>query len=516
MSEAATLVHEFAATPTPTPHLSKSRFIAGLQCLRRLWHICHTPELTPRADAALETLFAGGHEVGRLARLAFPGGVLVDEEGGFSHAARLTRQLIGSGGRSTCGVSPLLFEAAFVFDDVRVRADVLQRRNDGRWRLIEVKAALDLKDHHIADLAIQRHVLEGWGLEVPEACLMHLNRDYVYSGRGHRLDDLFVIEDVSDRVLACQGRVPELLREQRAILGGAAPPAIEPGGQCSNPYACEFCSLCSPSLPDDHPALLPRIGGTAVELFREQGIDTVIGIPLDHPLSETQHRARRAILEGGAVIEPGLQDELAGLGWPRWYMDFETSNPPVPRHRGTSPYNIIPFQWSLHRRRRPGAQLEHFEFLADESEDPRHWFTETLLEALGKDQGPVVVYNAAFEKTRLADLARWLPRRAAALGRVARRVWDLLPVVRRHVYHPAFRGSFSLKKVLPALLPHLGYDGLAVADGGEASAGWEQLVAGGLPERERRQLRRGLLEYCGRDTLAMAALVDHLEKEVLR
>jgi len=128
----------------------------------------------------------------------------------------------------------------------------------------------------------------------------------------------------------------------------------------------------------------------------------------------------------------------------------------------------------------------------------------------------VVVYSAAFEKTRLADLARWLPERAAALGRVAHRVWDLLPLIRGHVYHPAFRGSFSLKKVLPALLPHLGYEGLAVADGGEASSAWERLVAGGMPERQRRRLRRGLLEYCGRDTMAMVALVKYLEKEVRR
>jgi predicted RecB family nuclease len=511
MSETANLIH--MPHDAPTPHLSKSRFIAGLQCLRRLWHICHTPEATPRPGAALESLFAGGHEVGRLARLSFPGGVLVDENGGFAHAARMTRRLIGSGGRTTCGASPLLFEAAFAFEDVLVRADILQRRNDGRWRLIEVKATLDLKDHHIADLAVQRHVLEGWGLEVPEACLMHLDRDYVYNGHGHRLDDLFVIEDVSDRVLAFQARVPERLREQRVVLASGEPPAIEPGGQCTNPFTCEFCALCSPELPMDHPALLPRIGREAVERFRAEGIDSVAGIPLDHPLSAPQQRARRAVLEGGAVIEPEVRAELAGLGWPRWYMDFETSNPAVPRHRGMGPYNVIPFQWSLHRQAGPRAPLEHFEFLADEAEDPRRRFADTLLETLGRDSGPVVVYNAAFERSRLADLGRWLPRAAGALGRVADRVWDLLPVIRGHVYHPAFRGSFSLKKVLPALLPHLGYEGLAVADGGEAGAAWERLVSSGPGIAERQRLRAALLEYCGRDTLAMAALVERLEWE---
>jgi hypothetical protein len=243
-------------------------------------------------------------------------------------------------------------------------------------------------------------------------------------------------------------------------------------------------------------------------------VESVADIPLDFPLSEVQHRARRVMLEGGPVVEDGVCGELAGLGWPRWFMDFETSNPPVPRHRGMRPYEMIPFQWSLHRQAGPGAPLEHFEFLGEETGDPRPWFAETLLDALGRDRGLVVVYHAGFERARLNDLARWLPGLAPALGRAAERLWDLLPVIRNHVYHPAFRGSFSLKRVLPALLPGQGYGGMAVADGGEAGAAWEQLAADGLSGRERQQLRRALLDYCRKDTQAMVDLVAFLESGV--
>lgn len=515
MNAGAVLIDRPAAKP-PSPHLSKGRFLAGLQCPRRLWQLCHAPGAVPPAGAALESLIAAGLEVGRLARLAFPGGVLVDERGGFGHAARVTRRLIGSGGRTMIGVPPVLFEAAFAFEGLLVRADILQRRNDGRWRLIEVKASLDLKEHHVADLAVQRHVLEGCGLEVPEACLMHLNRDYVFDGRGHRLDDLFVIGDVSDRVLAFQGRLPGLLDEQRAVLAAGAPPEVEPGPHCASPFGCEFRSLCRPDPHERHPALLPRVGAGALASLAAMGVESVADIPLDFPLSEVQHRARRAMLEGGAVVEDGVRDELAGLGWPRWYMDFETSNPPVPRHRGMRPCEMIPFQWSLHRQAGPGAPLEHFEFLGEETGDPRPWFAESLLDALGRDRGPVVVYHAGFERARLNDLARWLPGRARALGRAAERLWDLLPVIRNHVYHPAFRGSFSLKRVLPALLPGQGYEGMAVADGGEAGAAWEQLAADGLSGHERQRLRRALLDYCRKDTQAMVDLVAFLESGVRR
>lgn len=513
MNAGAVVIDCVAAKP-PNPHLSKGRFLAGLQCLRRLWQLCRTPEAVPPAGAALEALFAAGHEVGRLARLAFPGGVLVEESGGFDRAARVTRNLIGDGGRTMIGVPPVLFEAAFAFEDVLVRADILQRRNDGRWRLIEVKAALDLKEHHVADLAVQRHVLEGCGLEVPEACLMHVNRDYVHDGHDHRLDDLFVIEDVSDRVLAFQGRLPGLLADQRAVLAAGAPPVVEPGPRCTSPFGCEFRSLCRPELPDRHPGLLPRVGSEALGRLAALGVDSVADIPLDFPLSEVQHRARRAMLEGGAVVEPEAGDELAALGWPRWFMDFETSNPPVPRHRGMRPCEMIPFQWSLHRQAGPGAPLEHFEFLGEGAGDPRRWFARSLLKAVGRDRGPVVVYNAPFERGRLDDLGRWLPDMSRALGRVAGRLWDLLPVIRRHVYHPNFRGSFSLKRVLPALLPGRGYDGMAVADGGEASAAWEQMAAGRLSGREEQRLRRALLDYCRKDTQAMVELLAFLESEV--
>jgi len=145
-----------------------------------------------------------------------------------------------------------------------------------------------------------------------------------------------------------------------------------------------------------------------------------------------------------------LKGELEGLKYPLYFMDFETVNPPTPRFAGMRPYDHIPFQWSAHVQRQPGAAPEHFEFLATDESDPRKAFIAALCDALG-DDGSIVVYSQQFESQRLSELASWLPQFSTRITKIQRRLWDLLPIVRDHVYHPAFGGSYSLKSVLPAL-----------------------------------------------------------------
>jgi predicted RecB family nuclease len=172
------------------------------------------------------------------------------------------------------------------------------------------------------------------------------------------------------------------------------------------------------------------------------------------------------------------------------------------------PYDQLPFQWSVHLQREPGAEPQHFEFLAKDATDPQREFIASLCSALGKS-GSIVVYSA-FESQRLSELAAWLPEFAGRIKKIQRRLWDLLPVVRNHVYHPRFAGSFSIKKVLPALVPGMTYEGMEVADGTDAGLAWESLIRGGMDQSERERTRKALLEYCGLDTLALVKLLDKL------
>ena len=175
--------------------------------------------------------------------------------------------------------------------------------------------------------------------------------------------------------------------------------------------------------------------------------------------------------------------------------------------RAPGPYDTIPVQWSDHVLEQDGT-LRHHEYLHDGSGDPRREFATSLLRALGSD-GTVVVYSN-YEENRLADLAGWLPDLAGEISRVRPRLLDLLAVIRSHVYDRAFNGSFSLKSVLPALVPALGYEDLAIRDGGLASLAFLELAAPETSAERRAELRGQLLAYCGRDTEALVRLFQLL------
>jgi hypothetical protein len=115
------------------------------------------------------------------------------------------------------------------------------------------------------------------------------------------------------------------------------------------------------------------------------------------------------------------------------------------------------------------------------------------------DEGAVLAYHASFERDRLQDLACLFPSLEGPLLGVASRLVDLKTVVADHVYHPDFHGSFSLKAVLPALVPGCGYDTLAIREGSAAALAYERLrLLPPGPERDR--LRADMLAYCHQDT----------------
>jgi hypothetical protein len=432
----------------------------------------------------------------------FPGGVAVESRD-WEQAIRATRELI---------VNPeiqAIFEGAFEHRDVFVRVDVLQRRRDRRWRLVEVKSTADVRDHHLNDVAIQYRTVKGSGVDVASSCLAHVNRSYVFSGSTIDARRFFRVRSLTRRVERLQPKLTFLLRSEFRVLAMPKAPEVAPGRQCVEPVTCEFFGLCNPPLPDDHVARLPRINGRVLEEFEEMGIESIRDIPEDFDLSEIQRRACTAVQTGQPYYSTELAKELRTLKYPLYFMDFETVNPAIPRFPGMRPFDQIPFQWSVHVQREPGAQPEHYEFLATNKSDPRREFIASLCAVLG-DSGSVVVYHQPFEEQRLSDLAAWLPEFAGRIKRIQRRLWDLLPIMRNHVYHPAFAGSFSLKAVLPALVPDLSYEGMAVANGQDAGLAWESLVRSGLEEAERLKTEKALREYCGQDTLAMVRLLEKL------
>ena len=487
--------------------ISKSKFVAGVQCLKRLYLLVHEPELAAQPDAADEAIIEQGRDVGMLARQLFPGGVEVDGSGGLEQAIRTTRELIAN--REV----PAIFEGAFEHGDIVVRTDVLQRRRDNRWRLIEVKSTTALRDHHLEDVAIQSRVVSRSGVDLASVCLAHVNRGYVFQGGAIDARRFFRIRNLTRRIARLDPKLTFQLRAELTVLAMPSAPDIPAGSQCTDPVTCEFYDRCNPPRSDDHIGYLPRIHAVAMEELTEMGIVSIHDIPDDFPLNERQRRACIAVQTAEPWYDTAeLGKELESMKYPLYFMDFETVNPCVPRFPGMRPYDQLPFQWSVHVQRAPDAAPEHFEFLATDANDPRGEFINSLCAALD-ESGSIVVYNAGFESSRLSELAAWLPEFSERIERIQRRLFDLLPIVRNNVYHPAFAGSYSLKAVLPALVPDMSYAGMQVADGQSAGLAWESLIRDGLDQAEHDTIRKALLDYCGQDTLALVKVLEKLKLE---
>ena len=487
--------------------ISKTKFCAGVQCLKRLYLLVHEPELASKLDAASEATMAQGREVGLLARQLFPNGTEVDGSHGLDEAIRATHELLAN------SAVPAIYEATFERGGVLVRVDILHRRRDGRWRLIEVKSTTDVKDHHLEDVAIQHRVVSRSGVDLSASCLAHVNREYVYEGGPSDVHRFFKIRNLTRQVERLQPELTVQLRSEFRVLAMPEAPNIPAGRQCIDPFTCEFFDHCNPPIPDDHILRLPRIHASTVAKLVTLGVQSIHDIPEDYPLTGRLRRACASVQMGEPWYSLELKDELGKLKYPIYFADFETVNPAIPRFAGMHPYDQIPFQWSVHVQRQPGAAPEHLDFLATDRSDPRQAFISGLCDVLG-DGGSIVVYSQQFESQRLLDLASWLPKFSGRINKIQRRLWDLLPVIRDHVYHPAFAGSYSLKSVLPALVPEMTYEGMEVANGQAAGLVWERFISDGCSEVKRQQSRKALLEYCCQDTLGMVKLVELLRQQV--
>jgi predicted RecB family nuclease len=494
--------------------LSKSRYVAGLQCPRLLWLKVHEPdakELKP--DKVLQDRFDQGAEVGRLAQERWPDGVLIDlPHWQVREKAQRTREAIESGAR-------VIFEASFIADDTFVAVDVLVREDDG-WRLIEVKSSNSQKDEHLPDAAVQLHVLRRCGLTVKAVEIMHLNKqfsapareEFVRAGSSTRLSAdpaLFVRTPVTDLVGPLLPSIPEQLQEQLAMLAGPEPtPAI--GRHCQEPRDCPFMGRCWPS-DRGHISKLNGVGKVKCQDYFNQGITRIDQLPPPKPgkkVNAIVQRQIRSMREDTLIVEPTLAEALAPFTGRLGYLDFETISRAVPPWAGMKPWEMAAAQFSFHLDGANGHS--HFEFLAEGADDTRPALARAMIEAT-RSADWVVTYSG-FEKARIRSLQETVPELRDELVALEHKLIDLLPVIRENVYHPAFAGSFSLKFVLPALCPELSYKDLVIVDGAEASVEIARLLfcAGKIAPGEHERVRGDLLAYCQQDTWAMVRLLETL------
>ena len=480
--------------------LSKSKLLAFRQCPKRLWLEIHAPQLREDSGATLAS-FATGHQVGDIARQIYDPqqrGQLIDPQAdGFDAAFARTQTLLRA--------RQPIFEAGFRAEGALAFADVLLPAGQG-WRMVEVKSSTSVKDYHRDDAAVQAFVARACGVPLRSIALAHIDNSWTYPGGGD-YQGLLVEADLTDEAFARTDEVRGWIAEAQTVAARKKAPPIATGAQCTDPYECGFLTHCQSQEPQaEHPVhWLPRPGNAIKAHIEAHGTRELRDLP-DNLLNPTQQRVKSATLSGQAFFDQhAAAQALAAHKLPGYFIDFETIQFGVPIWQGTRPYQQIPFQFSVHRLARTG-RVEHQAFLDLTGRNPSLAFAQALIGACG-ERGPVFVYNAAFEATRIRELAERHPRLAPALHAINDRIVDLLPVARQHYYHPGQQGSWSIKAVLPALCPDLRYDNLdGVQDGGAAQQAYLEAIAPATSAARKAELERQLLAYCHLDTWAMVRL----------
>lgn len=485
--------------------LSKSKLLAFRQCPRRLWLEVHRPTLRDDS-AATQASFSIGHQVGDIARQLYDpkgkGVLLSPFVEGFDVAFERTKELL-------CSPQPI-FEAGFHTEGALAFADVMLPVKKGgklAWRMVEVKSSTLVKDYHCDDAAVQSYIARASGVPLKSIAVAHIDSSWVYPG-GSDYTGLLVENDLTDEAFGRSEEVCAWVDEAQQIVAKKREPKISTGNQCSKPYECGFLTHCRSREPQAAQpiAWLPGRLSKDLQAFIDEHSPSDLRELPDELLNERQQRVKAVTIADKPFFDQkSAAHALSSHKLPAYFLDFETIQFAVPIWKGTRPYQQIPFQFSAHRLSR-SLKLEHQDFLDLSGSDPSKAFAQALIEACG-ERGPIFVYNAGFETSRIRELSERFPRLARPLLALMERVVDLLPVAREHYYHPSQHGSWSIKAVLPSLCPDLRYDDLeGVRDGCMAMDAFLEALDPQTSKARKRQIEQQLLAYCALDTYAMIRL----------
>lgn len=435
-------------------------------------------------------------EVQKLARDLFPGGV-------EARTAEDTRRLMDDPQCDT------IFQAQFDTAEFHLRVHILRRAESGTaWQVVLIKSGFSVKAEYLQDLAYTLFVLRRAGVTVSNATMLILSREYRH---GDPVDLLFEAVDCTRKAKDLAERFERGSAAMLTSLLGSG----EPGGKLAR-----ICRACAYFEEDclgrdaEHTVFeLPGLANSRLEYFAENGIVRIADIPAGVILTGRQERVRNAAVSGVSVFEPELAEALGELTWPCHYLDFETVTAALPLYPDSGCHRQLLTQFSVHHRESLDGEFTHDEFLADPSRDCERDLAEALIGALSGDDGSIFTYSV-FERTCLKALGERFPDLEPALAPIRNRMVDLLKLVGDHVYHPAFRGSYSIKSVLPALVPDVSYAGMPIADGSTAIMKFAQMARGVITGEHVNVTRQQLLDYCRMDTYAMVRVHEALASAV--
>lgn len=484
-------------------YLSKSDFLKYQTCPGYLWLWKNKREVVPEDNPEdVEHRIEQGNEVEGYARLLFPKGLLLE---GSPQKTKLETEKAIKAGEKT------IFQATVITDEgLLAKADIVEKEGNV-WNIYEVKSTTEIKREHLLDIAFQKVAFTMAGYEVGTSNIVYLNKEYIRHGKI-RPADLFIVENVDEEVEKILDDVRAMALDAVAYINKPTEPKTCSCRQKSKGKHCPTFKYFNPDIPDYSVYNLSRATNKTIAPLVDMEIFHVHDIPDDYKLSEKQRNQVVVAKLGQPLIHPEMiKEELDALTFPQYYLDYETISTAIPLFDECTPYQQVPFQYSLHVLRAPGGDLEHFEYLARHSDKNP---IPALLEQMKRDIGPVgsvIVWYKPFETSRNREMAKMYPKYSDFLLNVNERVYDLMDVFSKQYHvHPLYLGKTSIKYVLPVLVPELSYKEMAIGNGAIACLRWFQMATGTVPKAEGDEIYKNLLKYCELDTLAMYKIYEYL------
>ena len=442
--------------------------MAGIQCQKRLYLSKFRRDLLPEeVDEQQQAIFDAGIDTGLLAQQLFPNGIDASPLTPFDYQKSVKRT------QSYLMTNDVIYEACFQYEGALCAIDILVRKDD-LWYAFEVKGTNSVKPQHITDAAFQYYVMTRSGLPLGDISIVHFNSSYVRRG-DLDVQALFTATSVLNDVIEQQDSVKENIEVLKAMLAAKVEPEIEVGTHCTNPYECPFIDHCWKDVAEEE----------SEELSTEATVDT-----------------------------SSLQGFVSELKYPIYYFDFETAMYGIPPYDESSPWQALPFQYSLHKQQKPLSTCTHSEYIGDGKSDPREALILKLINDLGT-KGTILAWHASFEISCLKGLIRNFPLYEKPLQSIIHRMVDLkIPFSKKWIDIPACKGSASIKVVLPVFIPELSYEDLDIQEGMTASFVYSQLQY--QDEATQQTQQKQLLEYCKLDTFAMVRIFEKINQSILK
>lgn len=423
---------------------------------------------------------------------------------------------------------------------------------------------LDPSGHYVFDLAVQRYIIENDlrqnnmadKIDKIKYYLAVLNAEYIFDGKYENGEPVYE-KDANGNDIVCYFDMTSVTKDYLDIVDIERKKVemyihnlkIDPvpiGPYCENKKTtvCKYKKICWKMIPaynsvfnyiDAHHGFKDA-DGNKYETFElvKDGIVRLEDVPTDYLNRKKNVIQKDVVLSNVPYVNKSkIIDGIKQITYPIFHLDFETFPCPLPRYRGEKCYTQSVFQFSLHIEKEPNIcdkYKDHYEFLAYNHDDLREELVKKMCEYIDTESGgTVLVYNEAFEKTRLKELAEIFPEYRTKLLKIRSMIFDLMNITKTksslyeelgydkdeakmfNYYHKDMSGSFSIKKFLP-LFSNLTYKGMEIGNGVEAMIAYATFPK--LNEREFKHKYKKLVEYCQQDTWAMYEVLKGLKEKI--